>query len=98
MIVVAAKMRAARGKEKELEKLIRHTVAEVRREEKGTLMYLPHRKIGDPSEFFMYEQYQDQEAREAHRSAPHIKELRATMPGLLEGGLEIAEYEALEVD
>jgi quinol monooxygenase YgiN len=48
-------------------KLTEHTVAEP-----GCRMYLAHRSTTDPNRFFLYEQYDDQAALDAHRAAPHF--------------------------
>lgn len=47
-------------------------LAEYSRAEPGCLMYLAHRSISDPRRFFLYEQYTDQAALDAHRAAPHF--------------------------
>ena len=49
-------------------KLTQHSVAEP-----GCRMYLAHRSTTDPSRFFLYEQYDDQPALDAHRAAPHFE-------------------------
>ncbi len=99
MFVLKVTMRAAKGMEDELEQLWRRVAPKVHQSEKDTLMYMVHRKIGDPAEFFLYEQYRDREAWEVtHLSAPYIKEMLATLPNLVEGEVEVLEYEAVEVD
>jgi quinol monooxygenase YgiN len=50
-------------------KLTEHTVAEP-----GCRMYLAHRSTADPLKFFLYEQYDDQDALDAHRAAPHFEQ------------------------
>ena len=95
MVVVVGKLRAFKGKEKQVEQLLRDVASKVRQNERDTVMYQPHRKIGDPCDFFVYEQYKDNEAREIHRSAEYTKEIKAALPDLLEGGLEVSEYEIL---
>jgi quinol monooxygenase YgiN len=44
------------------------------RQEPGCLMYMVHRHQTDPRHFFIYEQYRDQAALEAHRNSPHFQE------------------------
>ncbi len=98
MFVLAVKFKAAKGKEEELVQLLREVVAKVRRNEQDTLMYDLHRKIGDPTEVFLYERYKDRHAWEVtHMSAPYIKELLAAMPNYREGDVEVTEYETVEV-
>jgi len=42
------------------------------RAEPGCRMYLVHRSTTEPRRFFLYEQYDDQAALDAHRAAPHF--------------------------
>jgi quinol monooxygenase YgiN len=44
------------------------------RAETGCRMYLVHRSTTDPRKFFLYEQYDDLEALDAHRAAPYFIE------------------------
>jgi len=44
------------------------------RAEPGCRMYQAHRSTADPRRFFLYEQYDDQAALDAHRAAPHFAE------------------------
>ncbi len=60
------------GHEVEAAKLFR-TVTEHTRREPGCRMYLAHRSTTDPRRFFLYEQYADQAALDAHRAAPHFE-------------------------
>jgi len=47
---------------------------EASRKEPGCLMYNVHRHVDDPRRFFIYEQYRDAAALEAHRNSPHFQE------------------------
>ncbi len=49
--------------------LTKHT-----RAEPGCRMYLAHRSPTDPRRFFLYEQYDDQAALDAHRASPHFEQ------------------------
>ncbi len=44
------------------------------RTEPGCLMCVAHRSPSEPRRFFLYEQYVDQAALDAHRAAPHFVE------------------------
>ncbi len=44
------------------------------REEPGCRMYQAHRSLSDPRRFFLYEQYDDQAAVDAHRASAHFEE------------------------
>ncbi len=49
-------------------------LTEATRAEPGCRFYLTHRSTSDPRKFFLYEQYDDQVALEAHRAAPYFVE------------------------
>jgi quinol monooxygenase YgiN len=49
-------------------------LAERTRTEPGCRMYLAHRSTSDPRRFFLYEQYDDEAALDAHRAAPHFEQ------------------------
>ena len=55
------------GHEKEAAELFR-TLTQHTRAEPGCRMYLAHRSTTDPRRFFLYEQYADQAALDAHRT------------------------------
>lgn len=44
------------------------------RDEPGCQMYQVHRSLSDQRKFFLYEQYDDQAALDAHRAAPYFQE------------------------
>ena len=71
--VVSAKWRAKPGKEQRLEEIIRE-LAEPSRAEPGNLFYQAHRSPDNPRLFYLYEQYDDQAALDAHRAAPHFEQ------------------------
>ena len=41
--------------------------------EPGCRFYLAHRSISNPRQFFLYEQYDDQAAVDAHRASTHFE-------------------------
>ena len=47
----------------------------VTRTEPGCRMYQVHRSLSEPRRFFIYEQYDDEAALEAHRQSLHFDEL-----------------------
>lgn len=98
MLVVTANLRAAMGAGNELERLLCQLAAKVHRNESDTLTYIIHRKIMDPSEFFIYEQYRNTKAFEvAHLTTPYYKEAQMTLPNLLRSNPETTQYEILDV-
>jgi quinol monooxygenase YgiN len=47
-------------------------LTEESRKEPGVVMFQVHRHKTEPRRFFIYEQYKDDAALEAHRSTPHF--------------------------
>ena len=94
MFTLVVRLKAIKGKEKDIERLMREATEKVRQNEKDTLMYETHLKIGDPTEILLYERYKDRSAWEVtHASKPYIKELLKELPKYIEGDLEVEEYE-----
>jgi quinol monooxygenase YgiN len=42
------------------------------RKEPGCRQYVAHRSLAEPRQFFLYEQYDDHAAVDAHRASPHF--------------------------
>ena len=72
--VVSALWRAKEGCEGRVAEIISELVAPSRAEP-GSLFYQPHRSPEDPRLFYLYEQYVDEAAYQAHVESPHFKEL-----------------------
>ena len=73
MICVAVTYRILPGSEDRALELFRK-VTPPTRAEAGCRFYLAHRSTVDPRQFFLYEQYDDQAALDAHRASPHFDE------------------------
>jgi (4S)-4-hydroxy-5-phosphonooxypentane-2,3-dione isomerase len=71
MVVLAVTWVAKSGKEAEVAALF-SKLTEESRKERGCAMYQVHRHKTEPRRFFIYEQYKDDAALEAHRAAPHF--------------------------
>jgi len=71
MVVLAVTWMAKSGHEMEVATLFSH-LTEKSRQEPGCQMYQVHRHKTEPRRFFIYEQYKDDAALEAHRAAPHF--------------------------
>ncbi|HXZ32393.1 MAG TPA: putative quinol monooxygenase [Terriglobales bacterium] len=95
MVVLAVTWMAKQGREAEVASIFRKLTEESRKEP-GCLMYLVHRHKTETRRFFVYEQYKDDAALEAHRSSPHfLQYARKELPKLgdrMEGQL----YELIE--
>ena len=97
VVTVVAKLRAAQGKGDALAALLEEQVGVVRKAEPGCLVYRAHRSSKDPDLFLFYEQYRDQAALDAHRSAEHLARYRERRERerLTEGAAEVEIYRAL---
>ena len=71
MVVLAVTWMAKSGREADVANLFQKLTDESRKEP-GCQMYQVHRHKTDGRRFFIYEQYKDDAALEAHRAAPHF--------------------------
>ena len=71
MVVLAVTWMAKVGREAEVTALF-SKLTEESRKEPGCLLYQVHRHKTEPRRFFIYEQYKDDAALEAHRASPHF--------------------------
>jgi quinol monooxygenase YgiN len=71
MVVLAVTWMAKTGRESEAAAVFEKLTAESRKEP-GCVMYQVHKHKTDSRRFFIYEQYKDDAALEAHRAAPHF--------------------------
>jgi autoinducer 2-degrading protein len=73
MIVLAVTWVANPGHEGEVAGIFAKLQA-ASRQEPGCLMYIVHRHKDDPRHFFIYEQYRNDAALQAHRDSAHFQE------------------------
>jgi quinol monooxygenase YgiN len=71
MVVLAVTWMAKLGHESDVATLFTK-LTEDSRKEPGCVMFQVHRHKTEPRRFFIYEQYKDDAALEAHRAAPHF--------------------------
>ena len=83
--VVSAKWRAKRGKEDRLKEICAE-MTEPSRAEEGNVFYQAQRSVDDPQLFYLYEQYVDEAAYQAHMDSPHFTRLvkEEAIPEILE--------------
>ena len=74
MVVLAVTWMAKVGHESDVAVIFEKLTTESRKEP-GCLMYQVHKHKTDPRRFFIYEQYKDDAAMEAHRTSPHFLQL-----------------------
>jgi quinol monooxygenase YgiN len=72
MIVLAVTWIANSGREDEVAEIFTQ-LQTASRQEPGCLMYIVHCHQDDPRTFFIYEQYRDDAALQAHRDSPHFQ-------------------------
>ncbi len=73
MVVLAVTWIANPGHEGEVAEIF-IKLQEASRQEPGCLMYVVHRHRTDPQLFFIYEQYRNDAALEAHRQSAHFQQ------------------------
>ena len=83
--VVSAHWRAKEGKSDRLAAVIEEMTTPSRAEP-GNLFYQAHRAVDDPQLFYLYEQYADEAAYQAHMDSEHFTRLvkEEAIPELLE--------------
>ena len=92
MIVVAAMLKTVDGKGDEFEQEFRKLVPKVLNDP-GTIAYVVHRSVDDPTKFFVYEKYESREALKEHSSTTHFKEFSQAIASMLSGRPEVGLYQ-----
>lgn len=77
MVILAVTWMANPGHEAEVAEIFIKLQA-ASRQETGCLMYMVHRHRSDPRVFFIYEQYRNDAALEAHRQSSHFQQYAIT--------------------
>lgn len=90
MICLAVTYVVQAGHEAEAIELF-NTMSGYTRSEPGNIMYIVHRSPSEPRRFFLYEQYKDQDAVNAHRSADYFARY------ITNGLLSVIESRAAEI-
>jgi quinol monooxygenase YgiN len=92
MVVLAVTWMAKTGREADVSSIF-SKLTEESRKEPGCVMYQAHQHKTDTRRFFVYEQYTDDAALEAHRAAPHfLQYVKKELPKLgerIEGNLYV---------
>jgi quinol monooxygenase YgiN len=68
-------------------------VAEATRAESGCLSYRFYADLEDPGRFFIFEEWRDAAALDAHFATPHMATFLAQVGGLIAAPPEITRYE-----
>lgn len=92
MLGVIATLTIKPGTNKDFEATMGQLAAKVRADEPGNKLYALH-KTDDPNVYIMLERYENQAALEAHRAAPHFKELGRKLGDYLAGRPDVKVME-----
>jgi quinol monooxygenase YgiN len=96
MMTVIAKLKVHAGKEADFERGAREMVAYVKANEPGTLTYVVHRGVADPTVFCFYEVYADEAAFTAHGGSDRMRQFGKSLAGLLDGRPEITMFTEID--
>jgi quinol monooxygenase YgiN len=91
MVVLTAVLLAAEGKADALEAEFKTLVPKVLKDP-GALVYIVHRAVDNPGKFMVYEQYENQEAFQAHSKTEHFRAWGQATRGMFAGRAEIQFY------
>lgn len=95
MIVINAILEAKKGKEEELENLLRAMIPLVQ-EEEGAVVYTLHRSRNSVGKYMFYEKYKDQAAVDYHFSTHYFKDLIDKFSDLLEAEPIVDVFEEID--
>jgi quinol monooxygenase YgiN len=84
VIALYAEFTALPGHEEEVARLLRDLTAQVRKEA-GCIRFDPHQLVSDPAKFFVYEEYRDPGAFDAHRAAAYGAGFNRQLTPIIEG-------------
>ena len=84
MVVICALVTTVEGKGDEYQEIFKRLAAKVRKEP-GAITYVLHRNIDNPDQFFVFEQYENEEAIKYHASTEHFKAYRQETADIIKG-------------
>jgi quinol monooxygenase YgiN len=93
-MTVIAKAKAKPGREEELERELRESIAPSHAEP-GCLRFALHRSTEDPTVLVAVERWASKDAWDAHMASPHIRRVMETTPELMDGPPEVQVLELL---
>jgi quinol monooxygenase YgiN len=96
VIAVTARLRAKRGEEDRLERVLRELAQKVRGAEPGCVLYQVARSQHDRQLYLLIERYTDEEALAAHANSEHNRDATPALMESLEERPEISLFEELE--
>lgn len=96
MLTVVATLKVKPGQEDALIAGVRKMIAHVKEKEPGTVRYLLHRSVPDPTKFLIYEVYADEAAFAMHGASESMQEFFKLAGGILDGRPDITMYEEID--
>ncbi|MDG3002398.1 putative quinol monooxygenase [Paludisphaera mucosa] len=95
VVTLTASLKAKPGQEDAVKEALLSLV-EPTRKEPGCLHYILHQSKTDPTLFMFYEQWEGQEALDAHGKSPHMKALGAKLKDKTDKGGGVVKYDLLK--
>ena len=96
MVAVTALLRAKKGSEAALERILRELSESVREQEPDCLLYRAARSQHDPQLYVVLERYADEAALAAHANSEHYRSAISELMESLEDMPEIALFNEIE--
>ena len=91
MIIIAGTVTVKQGLRDEAMRAASDMV-EATRAEPGCRAYAFYADLQDPHTFFLFEEWESEEALQRHFATPHMAAFRAHLPGLLAAPIAIKRY------
>jgi quinol monooxygenase YgiN len=91
MIVVAGTVAIQPGKREDALRVAR-TMARATEAEPGCVRYRFYADVTDPDTFFVFEEWESEEALVRHFQTPHMRVFQQELPGFLAGRPDIRRY------
>jgi len=91
MVVVAGTVKIKPERREEAQQLALR-MATATRAESGCLTYQFYADLTDPATFFLFEEWENDEALNRHFQTPHMAEFQKHLPGLLAGPINVKRY------
>jgi len=85
MVIMIVEVNVKAGMEQKFLEVIKHDAEHSEADEPGCLRFDVLQDMDNPSKYYFYEVYKDEEARAYHRTTPHFAEFAAQIPELFEG-------------
>ena len=68
------------------------TMTEETHKEEGCLAYTFHSPVDDPNTFFVYEEWESQEALDGHNTSDHMKVFQGSIGDVIGGEVSVKKY------